>query len=895
MNPPEDQRPDPEALLHRMQEEESRQGKGKLRLFLGMCAGVGKTYAMLQSAHERLAQGVDVVVGLVETHGRKETEALVEGLAVLPRRQVDYRGVELSEMDLDGILLRHPALVLVDELAHTNIPGSRHPKRWQDVLEILEAGIDVYATLNVQHFESRSDLVSEITGAPVRETVPDHILERAEEVKLVDIPPEELQKRLQEGKVYLGERAGRAQENFFKLPNLTALREISLRLTAERVEHELTSLLEIGSKTAKGAARLLVAVSPSPWSARLIRWTRRVAYNMEARWFAVYVDSGTPLSPKDASRLEANLALAKELGAEVISVQDDDVPGALVRTARRNHVSQIVIGKPRENYWRDLLRGGSPVQHLVREAEDMDLYLVQGDPAPGDKTEAAAKNFRLPPLPETAFAALVVAGVTLGSMGLAPHAGYWSVALVYLVGVLVVATRTGRGPVWLAAILSALCWNFLFIPPKYTFFVARLEDKLMFGLFFVVAMLAGGITAKLRAGQRLLRAQEEHTGALYQFTRDMAEALGADDLLKRVGTRLKESLKADVCFFLATPNGHLSAEPHPASTIFPSEKELSVAVWCHEHRQVAGRGTGALPASEGYYAPLLVHGESLGVAGLFLENREALAYDQKNLMEALSGQLALAIERAKLVSAQEKGRMAEESQRLYKTLLSAISHELRTPLAAIQGAVSGLGEESVRGNPAARQALEEEIEEGAERLHRLVENLLDMTRLESGYLQARLDWCALSDILNGVQERLKGELRGRRIEISIPEDFPLVKVDAVLLEQALVNLVHNACLYTPKETRIFAKAETTDKEWLLVVGDNGPGVPPEILPRLFEKFYRLPGSAPGGAGLGLPITRGLVEAHGGAISASSAPGEGLVYHLRFPRHPMPPPPKEDPA
>ena len=283
------------------------------------------------------------------------------------------------------------------------------------------------------------------------------------------------------------------------------------------------------------------------------------------------------------------------------------------------------------------------------------------------------------------------------------------------------------------------------------------------------------------------------------------------------------------------------------------------------------------------------------MAGLFLENREALAYDQKNLMEALSGQLALAIERAKLVSAQEKGRMAEESQRLYKTLLSAISHELRTPLAAIQGAVSGLGEESVRGNPAARQALEEEIEEGAERLHRLVENLLDMTRLESGYLQARLDWCALSDILNGVQERLKGELRGRRIEISIPEDFPLVKVDAVLLEQALVNLVHNACLYTPKETRIFAKAETTDKEWLLVVGDNGPGVPPEILPRLFEKFYRLPGSAPGGAGLGLPITRGLVEAHGGAISASSAPGEGLVYHLRFPRHPMPPPPKEDPA
>lgn len=878
-------RPDPDTLLAAVQKEEAKAQRGKLKIFFGMAAGVGKTYAMLQAAHERLAEGVDVVSGYVETHGRAETETLLADLPLIPRKTYDYRGAALTEMDLDAILARRPALALVDEFAHTNVPGARHPKRYQDILELLDAGIDVYTTVNVQHLESRADTVRQITGITVHETLPDSLLEAADSIELIDLTPEELRKRLAEGKVYLAERADLAAHNFFRIGNLTALREMALRATAERVDHQLQDYMQLKQIAGpwKSGERLMVAVSVSPLSERLVRWTRRMAYNLEAPWLAVYVETAGAPSAEEQAQLARSLALARELGGEVVTTADPDPVEALLHVARQRNVTQVVVGKPQRPWWQEWLRGGSLVNRLVRASGAIDVYVVSGDemdsarPAPfvRPQPQSSGKQY--------AVALSVVLGVVALNFLLAPVIGYRSVALVLLLTVSLLALFFGRGPVLAAAGVSALLWDILFIPPQFTFVISETEDALMFGMYFIIAIVTGTLTSRLRAQERATRQREERTEALYALTRDIARALTLDDVLKTAVEQICRLFEAEVAVLVTEANGRLAQHPHAASTYAMDAKELSVAAWAFQNRRLAGRYTDTLPLAEGHYVPLVAPSGPVGVLGVRgptgLPNTQRWTVEQTDLLGTFAGQVALAIERELLDTAAERATLLDESERLYKTLLNSVSHELRTPIAAILGAT-----EHMRGqitNTGAALWMDE-IQAATERLHRLVENLLDMTRLESGLLKLRREWCDVSDLVSVAVNRSRPWLAQHEVIVDVAANLPLVQMDFVLMEQALVNLLHNAATYTPPGTRIRLSARADGGDLLLSVADRGPGLPPDKVEQIFEKFYRAPGAAAGGTGLGLSIVRGLVEAHGGVITAENRAHGGLGLLIRLP-------------
>jgi two-component system sensor histidine kinase KdpD len=603
----DDRRPDPDQLLAAVQRQEAAKNRGKLKIFFGMAAGVGKTYAMLEAAQQLRAAGVDVVVGVVETHGRTETQALLEQLEVIPRCDLQYRGALLREMDLDAILDRRPQVVLVDELAHTNAPGSRHLKRYQDVLEILAAGIDVYTTLNVQHIESRADAVRQITGIQVHETVPDTLLETANEIELIDLSPEDLRKRLAEGKVYTAERVEVAADNFFRTGNLTALREMALRLTAERVDHQLQDYMQVKRIAGpwKSRERLLVAVSPAQFSERLIRWTRRMAYNLEASWIAVHVETARQLSESEIRGLANNLALARRLGAEVVIANGESVADALIQVARQRNVTQIVVGKPLRSRWEEL-RGKSVIDRLLHISGDIDIYLVTGDEPAHPRASRAPRDslkihsgWRAYVLP-----VLLVALITYVSYMLLGYIGYLSVGLIELFTVLVVAAYFGRGPALLAATLSALSWNFLFIEPRFTFIISRIQDIILFFLYFGIAVIAGNLTARIRDQEKRARASADRTMALYTLARETARALDMEGVLQIAIEQIGSIFDADVAVIL-TEGNDLDTSAHPASTLHLSEKEISVAFWSFENRKAAGKFTDTLPMSEAYYIPLL--------------------------------------------------------------------------------------------------------------------------------------------------------------------------------------------------------------------------------------------------------------------------------------------------
>ena len=640
--------------------------------------------------------------------------------------------------------------MLVDELAHTNIPGARHPKRYHDVLELLDAGIDVYTTINVQHLASRADTVRQITGVTIRETVPDSILEMADEIELIDLAPEELQKRLAEGKVYLGERAEAAAHNFFRTGNLTALREMALRLTAERVDHQLQDYMQVKHIAGpwKSGERLMVAISPSPLSERLVRWTRRMAYNLEAPWLAVYVETPQPLSPERQTQLSRNLDLARELGGEVITTSSEDVIGALLRVARQRNVTQIVVGKPLRTRLREALTGGSLVNRLIRLSGNIDVYVVTGDEAETAKRAASARPMLHSNVKQYLAAMFVVAAVTLLNLMAAHLINYRAVALVYLFAVLLIGLFVGRGPVLLAAALSALLWNFLFIPPQLTLTISALDDVLMFGMYFIVALATGQLTARLRGQERAVLRREERATALYLLTREVASAVTMDEVLKTAVDQIGRVFDAQVAIVLANPIGQLALAPHPASTLALTEKERSVATWSFTHRKPAGRFTDTLMLADAHYLPLLAPGGIVGVMGVRTRQTTPLSIEQAELLETFASQVALSIEREMLDEAAEQSKVLAESERLYKTLLNSISHELRTPIAAITGAASSLLEPNTSERAETRAVLIGEIQTAAERLNRLVENLLDMTRLESGLLKIKQDWCDVGDLIN---------------------------------------------------------------------------------------------------------------------------------------------------
>lgn len=876
--PNEPERPDPDQLLAAITSDEARGKRGALRIFFGMAPGVGKTYAMLGAARQRQIEGEDVVAGIVETHGRAETEALLHDLPQIPRKRISYRGIELTEFDLDAVLERKPQLVLVDELAHTNAPGSRHPKRYQDVLELLEAGINVYTTVNVQHVESRADVVAQFSGAIVRETVPDSILDIAE-VELVDLTPDRLLKRLGEGKVYLGDRAVTAAENFFKPGNLTALREMALRFTAERVNQELREFMRSRQIAGpwKTGERLLVAVSPSPYSEPLIRWTRRTAAGLDASWVAVHVEAINPISEEEKSRLTRNLALARELGAEVIATTGDDVVEALLRVARQNNVTQIVVGKSLGPPLLDFLRGGSLVDRIVRKSGDIDVYVVRSE-----AREEGPPRFRQPatfaPAREYCAAAGAVAVLTCVCWFLKPITGYWSISFIYLTCVLLTGLVLSRGPVLLTATLSALLWNFLFIPPLFTFYIGKAQDSLMFSMYFIVALVVGHLTARLKAREQTERGREQRATALYHLVRALAVAPSLDTAFVAAAREINELFHAESTI-LFDPVGGSDLIPYPLSLAAMADKERGVAAWSYGNGQPAGRFTDTLRESDAIYMPIKRLKDTVGVLRVELPKRGTLSFVERQMLEAFADQLAEVIERDRLVQVAQRAKLSEEAERLHKTLLDCVSHELKTPIAAVTAASESLLREVP---PAVQRELAHEIQCGAKRLNRVVNHLLDMTRIESGVLKPKREWCEVRELLQSARETERDVLAGREVTITVPKATPLVLVDVSLLEQAVAKLLANAASYSRRDTPIELAANVDGKELRISVSDRGAGLPPGDEQRIFQKFYRAEDARTGGLGLGLSIARGFVEAHGGKISAENRPEGGARFRISVP-------------
>jgi two-component system sensor histidine kinase KdpD len=881
-------RPDPDRLLAAIQKDEARQQRGKLKIFFGMAAGVGKTYAMLDAASRLRVEGVDVVVGYVETHGRTETEALLKSLEIVPRKQLDYRGTLVEEMDIDAILAQQPQLVLVDELAHTNAPGSRHTKRYQDVIELLERGLDVWTTVNVQHFESRADAVKQITGITVHERVPDSMLDLADEIELIDLSPEDLRKRLAEGKVYTPERTEVAANNFFRIGNLTALREMALRLTAEHVDHKLQDYMQIKRIAGpwKSRERLMVAVGPSPFSEQLIRWTRRMAYNLEAPWIAVYVETPRLLAPEAKERLAHNLDLVRNLGGEIVTATGENLVDVLLLVAHQRNVTQIVIGKPRETTLQRWLPRNSIIDRLIHASGDIDIYVVTGDKPESERPAArivsqAPQHSTLLQYGLSLLIVAVVTAVDLLIFSLLPWVGYQAVGLTELLAVLLIAVYLGRGPALLAATASAISWNFLFIDPRLTFEVSQVQDVILLLLYFAIALFTGNLTARIRRQERLSRSSAERIMALYTLAHETATAITMDDILQTTVSQIGRVFDAQVIILL-TNGVDLAHEAHPSSTLAIDEKDYAVALWVYNNRKPAGLFTDTLPAASAQFFPLQTPVRTVGVIGIRTHSTSRLPFEQEVLLQTFISQIALVIEREILDEAAQQSAMLQESERLYTALLNSISHELRTPLATITGASSSLLDPQTSSNAAAHTELIEDIQSAAQRLNRLVENLLDMSRLESGRLELKRDWCDVGDIISVAVQRLSNCLETHPLTMNIAPDLPLIQADFVLLEQVIVNLLDNACTYTPHGTAVTIAAFVSNKALHIEISDRGKGIPSQDLERIFQKFYRLPGSASGGTGLGLSICRGLVEAHGGTLTAANIADGGVRFIIMLP-------------
>jgi len=877
-------RPNPDALLNSLQREEAAKKRGRLKVFLGMSPGVGKTFAMLEAARRELAAGRDVVIGYVETHGRKDTDALTEGLPQIPRRQLEHRGIALTEFDLDATLARHPQLVLVDELAHTNAPGSRHPKRWQDVAELLDAGLDVITALNVQHVESRADTVRQVTGAEIRETVPDSVLDGAV-FELVDLPPAELIQRLREGKVYVPDRAAAAAQNFFREANLTALRELALRLVADHVGVDTREFRQ--TQTNAGAWKtehcLLVAVGPGPFSEPLIRWTRRMADGLRCRWLAVHVENSRPLSEPAQAQLEKNLATARELGAEVIATTDDDLVRGLLRVARMQNATQIIVGKPSGTGWLEWLRASLLLRRLTRESGDIDLHVVRSEKTAGAPAlriwhRAFASNSQ-----QYMFATGAVAATGVLNLTLMNFTGPRVPGLVFLLAVVLLALKLGRGPVLLAGALSALAWDYFFLPPRFTFIIATVEDGILFGLYFVVAIVLGQLVARIRLQEEAERRREERATALYEMSRDLAEATSRDEVVWQLVAQINRSFNTPVAVVLPENN---KLFVHPDSSLTLSEKELSVADWAFRQRKAAGRFTDNLPGAEALHLPLATERKAFGVLAVGFPDKR-LTLQQRDLLETFARQAALVLDRVELRTAAEQARLLAESEKFSRTLLNSISHELRTPLAASTSAASALAAAGA-ATPEQRRALIGEIQEANARLNRVVGNLLDVARLESGQVRPRLDWHDARDLVQTTLRELQRELAAHPVKLDLPAAPLLVRLDFSLAQHALANLLLNAANHTPANTPIEVSAQLANEQLVLNVADLGPGIPPEWLPRIFDKFFRAPTAPTGGSGLGLTIVKGFVEAHGGTITAANRPGGGVMFTISLPQKESPP-------
>ena len=887
-------RPDPDSLLTRIQAEEARRSEGKLKVFFGANPGVGKTYAMLEAAHELRHDGMDVVIGVVEAHGRVETQALVNGLEMVPRRAVEYRGTLLQEFDLDAALARRPAVILIDELAHSNAPGMRHAKRWQDVQELLKTGITVYTTVNVQHLESLNDVVAQITGVRVRETIPDSVLERADDVELIDLPPDDLLQRLKDGKVYVPEQIRHAIHNFFTKGNLIALRELALRRTAERVDQQMEVYRRDHAvvRTWPAAETIMVCVNMKSRGPRLIRAARQMAVDLHAKWIAVYVQipRHLRLPQTERDRLVQTLRLAEQLGAETVTLTGENVAQEILSYARSRNATKIIVGKPLRSAWKEWLFG-SVVSELVHQSGEIDISVIAGEA--GEGQPLVRRHFRrTSEVRSYGYASSGVLCATSVAWLMFPYFAAANLIMVYLVAVIAVAIRFGRGPSALASILSVAAFDFFFVPPYFSFAVTDIEYLLTFGVMLVVALIIGNLAVRIRQQAELARYRERRTSVLYSMSRDLAIHRGTGMLTRLAAKHLRDVFDAQVAVFLADADKKVQLQRGELLFFELEPKESGVAQWVYDHNERAGLGTDTLPGASALYVPLVCSTGPIGVVALRPKN-SALLLDpeQLHLLESLMNQVALAIERNRLSDEAQQAHVRAETERMRNAILSSVSHDLRTPLATITGAASSLAVERGELDPAARRELAQSIYRESERLDRLLKNLLDLMRIEAGAVQLRKEWYSADEIAGAALAGLDGRFHDHAVNTSFPAVLPLVLVDGVLLEQVVINLIENAVRYTPAGSAIDLSASANDREVIVEVADRGPGITSGEESRIFDKFYRgkLARAREGGAGLGLAICRGIVEAHAGRIWAENRSGGGALFRFSIPLSDQPPP------
>ncbi len=879
-----EQRPDPDELLKQAQAEEQAARRGKLKIFLGYAAGVGKTYAMLEAAHQRKAQGIDVVIGYIETHKRVETEELVEDLEVLPRKQVEYHNVTLSELNVDAVLARHPRIVLVDEFAHTNAPGSRHPKRYQDVEEILDAGIDVYTTLNIQHLESLNDVVAQVTNVIVRETIPDRVIDEAFEIEVIDLPPDELLVRLQEGKVYIPEQASRAIDKFFRKGNLTALREMSLRRAAERVDDQMRSYMQTRAISGPWAAgeRLLVCISPSPLAEKLIRTTRRLADELNAEWFAVYVEitSKPENNPANRERIGRVLQLAEELGAKSLTLAGSSIQEAVLEYARKNNITKVVVGKPIKPRWQELWKG-SIVDQLIYASGDIDVYVISA--REGSSNPAVPEEWQPHrPLGRYLLALGLVLVSTLLGISIRGDLEPTNLVMLYLASTVISAIFLGRGPSLLTAVAGVLAFDYFLVPPYLTFAVSDTQYVITFVALFVISLLISSLTARAREQAEAALLREKQTSALYNLSRDLTSATDLQQVAHIIISQINQAFGRDVAIFL--PEGKQVYVFATSPNYQPDENELAVAAWAYQHDQPAGRGTDTLPAASLRCHPLKTSNGIVGVLGIHSKDKtNFLTPEQRLTLAAFANQSALAIERASLAEQAQHAELLQATEKLQTALLNSISHDLRTPLVSITGALTSLDEQSDSLNEEYRKSLIVTAREEADRLNRLVGNLLSMTRIESGALKLHLEPGDIQDVVGTALEQLGKRIANHKVQVDVPADFPLVPMDFTLIVQVLVNVLENAVKYSPRDSLIEVTANLLDGKARLQIADRGVGIPSEDLSRIFDKFYRVqrPESV-SGTGLGLSISKGIVEIHHGQIYARTRDGGGTIITIELP-------------
>ncbi|HUI44814.1 MAG TPA: sensor histidine kinase KdpD [Nitrospirota bacterium] len=890
----EERRPDPDQLLQRSREEEERKREGQLKIFFGAAPGVGKTYAMLEAAQQKRSEGIDVVVGLAETHGRRETEALLEGLEILPRRNVEYRGTTLRGFDIDGALRRKPALILVDELAHTNAPGSRHKKRWQDIYELLGAGISVYTTMNVQHLESLNDVIAQITGITVRETVPDFLLDRADEIELIDLPPDDLLQRMKEGKVYMAEQAAAAIKNFFRKGNLIALRELALRRTADRVDEQMQVYRQDKGITNIWPAgeRIMVCIGANPRSIRLIHAARRLAAVLRTEWIAVHVEAPSQVRPseQDLRQLADHMRLAESLGAETVTLSGQRMSEEILTYARSRNVSKIIIGKPTHPRWKDKLFG-SPLDEIVRGSGDLDVYVISGDVAEPHLHPAQKDRPRIWRKREWVWSVLVVAACTGLAKLMFPYFERLDIAMLYLLGVVITSSRTSKWPSLFSAILSIAAFDFFFVPPYYTFVVSDARFFLTFIVMFIVSVVISRLTIRVRQHAEAARLRERRTAALYKLSRDLVRERGAGRLSEISMKHISEVFDSQVAILIPDSQNHLAPVASGASSFTPDQQEISVAQWVYEHRQSAGVGTDTLPGAKALYLPLVASSGAIGVVGILPKNAsDGFEPEQFHYLEAFANQTAIAIERSFLGEAAQRALLKAETESLRNTLLSSISHDLRTPLSAITGATTTLLQKDIAFDRIARSELLQTIQEEAEHLNRIIKNVLDMTRLESGTIKLNKEWQPLEEIVGAVLNRLGERLNDHPVTVKLQGNLPLIPFDSLLLEQVFMNLFDNAIKYSPPGTPLELSASETFYIVTVELADRGPGIPPGEEEHIFDKFVR-GRSTGGGVGLGLAICRTIINAHGGKIWAENREGGGAVFRFTLPAAGLPPAPK----